>query len=500
MKTRQRGLWMGLVCVGASCVLGSQLSLVTPTTDLSGGYAVVISEATYADPAWKPVAEALLRKYPDAKLHTYKKDLSEVKAVLALTLPRFTCVVSKPEDTGHEMILTLSRMMRHLDDDPYVDSFWSVLTGYEAADALRIANRSEPLKIERALDCLGFDLTVFKQAVSYREVHRGVVKTWKMGDADVISMPCDTDNTQGVIKALCEDKAQLMATSAHATQRGWYMGYCGPNLVMHHKDGQLYAHDTKKNVIPVTCPEPKIYMGTGNCLIGDIDQRDCMATSWMHTGGAYQFLGYTVTTWFGTMGWGTMGSFVDKAGLYTLPEAFHFNNTRMIDWLIERSPEYATWNMPTFDYKRLTSPADLKDVAQRTKTKPSDIVGYIHDRDVVALYGDPAWDARIHARFERITKVDTLDEATGTQRITLTVIAMKDIDFPDEGIYLALPGSFTYELKDVQVEGLTDPTLQCVDNFICVRMKDTQLKRDDVFTLRMKAKRKMAESITPHRL
>ncbi len=455
------------------------------TAEELGGYAIVVKASTFADPEWRAVVGALQHKYPGATIHTYTKEIEEVRAPLAKRLPRYTCIVSKPDDAGHALTVKISNLMRSLDDDIFVDSLWAILTGYTVGDALRIAEYDKPLRINRILDCAGCDLSAFAKGTRYSEDHRGKMKSWDGARQIEETHPCDTDNTQGVIQALVKDRVQMVTTSGHATQHDWSMGYCGPNMFMRHKDGQLVAWDTKQRFFPVVCPEPKVYLGTGNCLIGDIDKVDCMATSWMHTGGAYQFVGYTVTTWFGTMGWGTQGSFVDRAGLYSLTEAFHFNNTRIVAWLYNVCPPYANLKLPKFGQLTVPRPSNLAEVIARTKVDPKDISGYLHDRDVVALYGDPAWDARPTSRFS--VKTAILRSKQGYSDITITATPLRKMDIPQEGLFFALPGSFHY--KEIYVGGITPQSIKAIDNMLIIYSDDKLIKDKPILIQIRNAKR-----------
>ena len=199
----------------------------------------------------------------------------------------------------------------------------------------------------------------------------------------------------------------LLEVGGHATQRDWQMGYSGPNMAMVHKDGRLISIDTKKQPHPAGSTEPKVYFGTGNCLIGDVDKPDCMVLSWLKDGGARQFMGYTITTWFGAQGWGTQGLFVDTAGLTTANEAFHFTNTG----IVEKIRSYGIPDMMDFRFTELKSSGNFPvtpgmqrwavNLAKSGKPAPEvqkalqERVGHLHDRDVVCFYGDPALDARI---------------------------------------------------------------------------------------------------------
>jgi zinc protease len=96
--------------------------------------------------------------------------------------------------------------------------------------------------------------------------------------------------------------------------------------------------------------------------MGHIDGPDAMALAWMHSAGVNQMIGYTVPTWFGYAGWGCLDYFVEQPGRYTFVEAFHANQRALV------------YNLQ-------------HEIGNRR--------GLEFDRDVVALYGDPAWAARM---------------------------------------------------------------------------------------------------------
>ena len=103
-----------------------------------GSYAVIVSRATYGDPQWRPVVDALRTKHEAAVL-VYPGAVADVRPALAEVFPRYACFVARPEEAGRDFVVAVHRMTRALDADPYTDVLWGILTGYEAADALRIA-------------------------------------------------------------------------------------------------------------------------------------------------------------------------------------------------------------------------------------------------------------------------------------------------------------------------------------------------------------------------
>ncbi len=99
--------------------------------------------------------------------------------------------------------------------------------------------------------------------------------------------------------------------------------------------------------------------------MGHVDGPDAMALAWMNSAGVAQMVGYTDLTWFGYGGWGCLDYFLEQPGRYTLAEAFLANQHALVNRLESGS----------------ASNIDLR--------------GLRYDRDIVAFYGDPAWEARM---------------------------------------------------------------------------------------------------------
>lgn len=461
-------------------------------------YAIVVSKAVMDDPAWKAATvDTLLAKHPGAQVTVWEGDVTEARARLTASQPSFTAFVVRPEQAGVRFTIDVSHLCRTLDEDPYTDTFWGVVTGYDAASAKALAEAG-PIAIERALDCAGCDLTAFRKAWRYTEDHRGTMNAWERGVTPAIrDIPCDTDNTQGFLERVKTDRVQFLATSGHATQHDWQMGYCGPNMALVHKEGRLIARDTKKREHPAGSAEPKVYFANGNCLIGDVDKTDCMALSWMRDGGVRQFMGYTVTTWFGAQGWGALGLFVDTAGLCTANEAFHFTNASIVKALedtglkdlrdfrlgkIERVNFPKTPSMDAWAKREALKGKAQDDVQKAVRN----LIGNLHDRDVVCFYGDPALDARISdGRWCVLPPQHSAGDAT----LTLSAKAREGVR--DGAVWFRLPGSWDYSRAKVEADpALGEPDL-CLDNMM--RFPNAKPKAGEVYAVRVAgAKRKGA--------
>jgi zinc protease len=188
-------------------------------------------------------------------------------------------------------------------------------------------------------------------------------------------------------------RPDLFVTSGHATERDWMIGFRYKNGFFKHKDGQLYGEDTQGNKLPIHSPNPKVYLPIGNCLMGHIDRPDCMALGWMNSAGVMQMIGYTVPTWYGYAGWGCLDYFVEQPGRYTFAEAFFANQAALVHRLETFFPEAAGAAVDANG--RLTGTLSVPDRARQAGLNANDARGLLFDRDVVAFYGDPAWQARM---------------------------------------------------------------------------------------------------------
>ena len=230
-------------------------------------------------------------------------------------------------------------------------------------------------------------------------------------------------------------------TSGHATERNWQIGFRYKNGYFKSKAGEIFGENVKKQRFAINSPNPKVYLPIGNCLMGHIDGPDAMALAWMNDAGVHQMLGYTVPTWYGYMGWGVLDYFVEQPGRYSLTEAFFANHHALI------------W--------RLGDPA----------TSKGDLRGLKFDRDVVAFYGDPAWEARMESG--KLAYGQELEERDGVYTFTVT---------PRSGASSFLPVNtngaqrggrpviehFRRRLKDVELIGENDFDAVIADDFILI--------------------------------
>ena len=340
------------------------LALAVVPSLLAVDHVVVASQATAGDAAWGAVVAALETKHQGQRV-LFAKDAAEVVPQLKALRPRFVAFVMQPGECTKEFIVSAHQFLRTLDDDPYADALWGVVTGVAAADALAMVTEKEPLVIRKVAAGTEISLAHCEEGVWFSELKAGQVVRKTKG-AEPAEEKGPADSVKAVVDTLNDWKPDLFITSGHATEHDWQPGYSYRNGSFRSKAGRLTGHDLEGKEHPVKSPNPKVYLPVGNCLIGHIDGPDCMALAWMRSGGVRQMAGYIEPTWFGYMGWGCLDYFLEQPGRYSVAEAFFANEAALIHKLV---------NLPAGDQ--------------------GDRRGLEFDRDHVAFYGDPAWEARM---------------------------------------------------------------------------------------------------------
>lgn len=322
-------------------------------------YAVVISDPTARDPAWAAVAGALHAKHGGDRI-PWSGSVTNALPELRRAFPRRVCFVARPEEVTRDFVARVHQLTRMLDDDPYGDCLWGILTGFDASNALAIAQTATPLTIRRGAGGTSIALDRMEEGVWYDEGRQGhAVEKRRGGRPRDFKAPGDT--TKALVDLLNGGTIDLFLTSGHATERDWQIGYSYRNGQFRSKAGRMRGVDTAGREFEINSQNPKVYLPVGNCLMGHIDGPDAMALAWMNSAGVRQMIGYTVPTWFGFMGWGVLDYFVEQPGRFTLAEAFFANQQALLHEL-QRNPSSK---------------------------------GHRFDRDVVAFYGDPGWEARM---------------------------------------------------------------------------------------------------------
>ncbi len=411
------------------------------------GYTIITSKATQADPSWAAVAEALKKKYPEASICALD-ELSEAALVQALrsTNARYAACVLRPQEVGRVLVNNLHRAARKIDDDPWGDCIWGIVTGYTAADALRIAQASEPLIIKRMLGTTNVDHSRFEHSCCITDWTDAPVReqngyteptttTYPKGGAD--------DKLLGIFAGeLSHQKPQFVVTSSHATQF---------NLEMPFSRGLIFSHGNRFHQLPAedfplfrtplrkalrgdaaelaslagkyqaveTDGTPRVWLAAGNCLFGDAQNSPhsmCVTALSAYT--CNQVVGYTVPSWYGAGGWGTLGTFMGNTAGTSLAEAWFLNNQFMLHKTAQLNPALlqVQFNEESFHPGAIVHQI-IKARIQVNPKDTQDAFGLVHDRDVVAFYGDPAWRAQLDESHAQAPYTITWENA---RRFTIT--------------------------------------------------------------------------------
>ena len=379
-----------------SALLLGLLALWLPAASIQAAanppdYVIVVSKVTLGDAAWNQVVDTLQKKHAGTVV-SFDKSVEETSPQLRELFPRYACFVARPSEATREFVARVHRLTRTFNEDPYPDCFWGILTGYDAANALRIAKYNEPLTVRKVASGTEVALDMCEEGIWYCELKAGKwVQKKKGGNPEQSQGP--VDSTEALSKTLTDYHADLFVTSGHATERDWQIGYSYRNGTFRCENGTLYGLDTKKQKFPIVSPNPKVYLPIGNCLMGHIDDTNAMALAFMNSGGVNQMIGYTVPSWYGYAGWGCLDYFVEQPGRYTFTEAYFANQVALINRLQNYFPDLVSAELDA--NFRPKSPVQASAAAREAGLKSQDAVGLLYDRDTVAFYGDPAWVARM---------------------------------------------------------------------------------------------------------
>lgn len=433
----------------------------------SPDYAIVVSRTTQANPDWRRVVEVLREKHQGAVI-AFDASVEEALPKLRELLPRYACFVAAPDEVTRRFVAQVHRLTRQLDDDPYPDCFWGILTGYDAANALRLAEHQEPLTVRKVAGSTEISLDMCEEGRWYSELKAGLwTRKEKGGEPKSLTGP--TDTTETLVKALTEYQADLFVTSGHATEHDWQIGYGYRNGQFRCEKGVLYGLDTHGKRIPLRSSNPKVYLPVGNCLMGHIDGTNSMALAYLNSGGVYQMAGYTVVTWYGYAGWGCLDYFLEQPGRYSFAEAFLANQVALINRLQMYFPDLVSAEVDANGQTRL--PIRVTEAARVAGLTADDARGLLYDRDTLAFYGDPAWAARMADRPKAWDQTLTETNGTWTFEIkpnhgerTFAPINLNGSQRGGRPIIQFLP----CRLKDARVTEGTDLKPVVTDNFILV--------------------------------
>ena len=362
-------------------------------------YVVAVDRETQADAAWQNVVDTLKAKH-QAEVLAYE-GASKVSAILPelqRLKPRYVCFVTKPENAGRTLVVNAAQLLRKIDNDPYGDAFWGIITGFDAADALRLARTPAAREIGRIATSMGSDGALEGWQGGFASDEANKDNFWIKKDGASAEKHSTAGNpAKALAEAFNTTTVDYFVTSGHATQHDWQIIYNrNEGSLRHDAEGNLRFMNPKGETYPMKSASPKIYLAAGNCLIGDIDRRACMATSWIHSGGVEQFCGYTCVTFFGFMGWGVKSHLEDARCAFS--EAYYLQNQLLLWALSQQREDLMSLPLAVDDFGGGVEVNAFVRAHQQAlfverngrKMLNQDALGLLWDRDIVAFYGDPA--------------------------------------------------------------------------------------------------------------
>ncbi len=437
---------------------------------------------------WINVVEELQLNHKNSVVLSYENSLQDIFAPLKDINPRYLCVIDIPKNINRDFVIQGNRMSRMIDNDIYDDYIWGIITGYSVSDALRIVRQSsDSFVLETALSTTS-EVSDGRWFSNFAWLDDGprVGTKGKWGEKKSLNDTCVIHDQESlhhflpIFKKKWEEiDPDFVITSSHATQYNLEMPYSSGNLKA--EDGQLYANFNTPQDLSLT-NKPRVYFPVGNCLIGDIDNSpQSMAVAWLSSGGATAMLGYVVSTWYGRNGWGALKYFLFNPGKLTLAEAAYLNRQDMLMQEMKRNPKFLNI-IPDFstygDGARFQIEYELN--ALENVAHNIDDLGFIYDRDVVAYYGDPAWDVKVQNPYKSEGYKFKTEQKDGCYIITLTTTEDFSIDkfagkgFKEEHVKdIPLAYFFPFPIENPKVvENKSNLDIAYDENFLLIYNKD----------------------------
>ena len=397
-------------------------------------YVIVCSKAT--NEQWRKAVDTLHAKYAASwgdkvTVIEYQDNLKEALPKLQRLRPSYCCFVAVYSECSKLFVRSVHALTREIDpSNPYTDTLWGILTGQEERDVIRIIQQ-DALHVKRVLGGTSVNLNKFQSGIWYSEGEQGVAFRKKLGSREILKETCPPDATVDIVAELSSDRDEkndkgvdMIITSGHASEHDWSIGYSFPSGKLVPVEGNLCGSLRTLNgeVVSVQCRNnPKVYSACGNCLMGHITEKNCMALAWMHTANVVQMTGYINSTWFGYAGWGVHSYFIDNPGMMSFAESFFANQQSLIAKLHrEYHHEFA----------------DGEDGVPSKKQMPSrEFAGLQYDKDSVAFYGDPAYESRLVTKEDEwsysitLTELDSADLSPGWSKWQIKVRTKRDCSF-----------------------------------------------------------------------
>lgn len=400
-------------------------------------YTVIITKETAAKPAWRSVADTLANKYGQKGKVIVVDQLNEdsLAAALRNTKARYAALVARATEINRGVVSNMHRAARRVDDDPYGDCLWGIVTGYSSKDAMRIARDKKPLVVNRVLGSTNVSHERFDRSFCLTDWGPNSPVLEQSGNVKPTETVYDNSTAKGrevsrdgLVNLFADElengKPQLVVSSSHATQVNLEMPYskglifpaknryyCATLPVMQEVVRQGIAPAISQGKVgglvkaarELKCREIKpdgqtrVWLASGNCLFGDaMGTRNSMAVTALSAYTCNQVIGYTVPSWYGKGGWGTLSMYFDNTAGTTLAEAWFLNNQFILKEAQDINPKLLDVRFNDAQIGGRLQQDIMRAGIPLTNENAQDCMGLVHDRDVVAFYGDPAWSATLN--------------------------------------------------------------------------------------------------------
>ena len=331
-----------------------------------------------SDFGWRSVVDALIERDDDSVLIADNVISREVLDAIRVQRPRHVAFVLTPGEVNASSIRGIRRMMCDIDDDPFDDAIWGIVTGPSPEDARRVALCRGPIEPASVLATTSVDERLVAGPITVISDANPPGVWWtKTPDGNVFRHSTTGDTSRVFADAWNRFDPDLLLTSSHASERNLEMPFGRGNVVcaggrfstaenltmIDYSTGQAIEErvDMAASLHPLAAPiREKVWIAAGNCLLANHkpDGSDMIMTA-LGFGKVNQFVGYIKTTWFGEIGWNTWRYFADYG--ISVSESWYASNL--------------------FLEKKL--------FADKTDLDPMTRLGLEWDFDGTAFYGNP---------------------------------------------------------------------------------------------------------------
>ena len=362
-------------------------------------YVVLTSRRCRETDGWSQVAGALAAKHA-ADLLVFEESPNELLAELRARHPRMVGVVAMPDEAGRARMGTIHRLLRRLDDDPYLDARWGLITASTWPAAMEVVRAERPLVIESMLSNTPVPLEVAAESTYFDEgvAGRRVTRIDGEPEREILGDPVTVDDFALEFERL---KPDLLVTSGRTNEERWMIGYTfDGGRVIAAEDGSLRARTPDGVETRMTASGPMAMLGAGSCLLGFVPEAGVLPLRFIEEAGARQIVGYCSTTWHGAGGWDVYRRFLDEPGRQTLAESVWLAQQDLVRRFAAEFPGLPEVSTEGFDERAV--PEFRQEVSTRTgiprnDERFDDVAGYLWDRDALTLLGDPAWRVGLRA-------------------------------------------------------------------------------------------------------